>query len=635
MRHPEEEREHLNLLRRQAEEALRGQPVDLKDLAPEEIQSLLHELQVHQVELTLQNEELRRIQLELETSLDRYSDLYNFAPAGYCTLNRKGRILEANQTLAALLGVEREKLVHKLFSQFVDRDSQDEYYLHRRRTFAEGRRQVSEIRMVKQAGEVLDIRLESVVAHGDETRITVMISDITDRKRAEQALRQAHDELEQRVQERTRELRAAYAELDRNAKHSQTLADVSRQMTEAGVDYLRVTQAFVETTARRTGDACVLRLLSADGQSLDPVAFYHPDPQTLERLNQILIPGTHRTDEGNAGEVFQSGQGKIFNDSSREDEKEAAGSRSPGDGRENGTVSSLIVPLRAKQKVIGTLELISDHSKREFTKEDQIFLQDLADRAALKIDNSWLYRDLEQALLHEMQIRQQLIQAEKFAALSHLVASVVHELNNPLQTIQNCLFLINQDITQPEDHMALEMAISEGKRMSGLLNKLRETYRPSQDISFRSINLVEAVQNVLSLLQPHFQTNQVRCEIYPDQDNYPVFANADQIKEVFINLCINAVDAMRPNGGILKIRISKDPVRSRVQVAIQDSGPGIPPEYKNRLFEPFFTTKEKGTGLGLSISSEIIKNHQGVISADSPPGEGAIFTIQLPLQVQP
>jgi PAS domain S-box-containing protein len=193
---PEEERRHANRLRQRAEEALRGKPVDLDGLPMEDIQSLLHELQVHQVELTLQNEELRRVQLELETARDQYSDLYTYAPVGYCTLDRKGLILEANQTLARLLEVDRGKLIHKKLSDFVAREAQDDYYLHHQRTFEDHQRQVIDIQMVKQTGERIIVRLESALDHADPTRIQVILSDITARKRAEKELENYAQELE-------------------------------------------------------------------------------------------------------------------------------------------------------------------------------------------------------------------------------------------------------------------------------------------------------------------------------------------------------------------------------------------------------------------------------------------------------
>jgi two-component system, sensor histidine kinase PdtaS len=188
---PDEKENQAQKLRQRAEDALQGKLVDLNGLPADDIQSLLHELQVHQAELSIQNEELRRVQLDLEISRDVFSDLYNFAPAGYCTLSQKGRIRNANQTLGELLGVDQGKLLHRLLSDFVDSADQDEYYLHCQRALKEHRREESEIRLVKQTGEQIIARMESAFARNDPTQLLVMLSDITEHKRAEDALRQA------------------------------------------------------------------------------------------------------------------------------------------------------------------------------------------------------------------------------------------------------------------------------------------------------------------------------------------------------------------------------------------------------------------------------------------------------------
>jgi PAS domain S-box-containing protein len=187
----DETRFQANRLRELAEEALRGNPVDLVNLPTEDIQYLLHELQVHQAELAIQNEELRRTQMELEISRDLYSDLYDFAPTGYCTLDRKGRILEANLTLAAMLGVKKETLIHNLLSHFIDRIDQDNYYFHCQRAFEDHRRQIDNLHLVKQNGENIVVRLESQIAHEDETRIRVILSDITSHQRIEKEAQDA------------------------------------------------------------------------------------------------------------------------------------------------------------------------------------------------------------------------------------------------------------------------------------------------------------------------------------------------------------------------------------------------------------------------------------------------------------
>ena len=128
---------HDNLeLRKRAEDAVSGESNDIRELSEEKMQSAIHELRVHQIQLEMQNEELRRSQLELESARDRYSDLYDFAPVGYFTVNDKGTIVEANLTCAAMLGVEaRGWLIGKPFSRFITRDNQDAFYLHCKELF--------------------------------------------------------------------------------------------------------------------------------------------------------------------------------------------------------------------------------------------------------------------------------------------------------------------------------------------------------------------------------------------------------------------------------------------------------------------------------------------------------------------
>jgi len=133
-------------LRKRAEERLQKQSSDLGVLAPKESWLMLHELRVHQIELEMQNEELRRTQIELEASRARYFDLYNLAPVGYMTLSEQGLILEANLTAANLLGVDRSRLVKKPVTHFIVPEDEDVYYLHRKHLFETGARQVCEIR---------------------------------------------------------------------------------------------------------------------------------------------------------------------------------------------------------------------------------------------------------------------------------------------------------------------------------------------------------------------------------------------------------------------------------------------------------------------------------------------------------
>ncbi|MEI6810274.1 MAG: histidine kinase dimerization/phosphoacceptor domain -containing protein [bacterium] len=205
-------------LRRQAEEiAMKNaasSPENLNALSPEETRQTLHELHVHQIELKIQNEELRRSHEEMDIVRARYFALYDLAPVGYCTINEKGLILEANLTAATLLGMARSDLLKQPISRFIFNEDQHIYYQHRKQLFDTGKQQTCELRMVKNDGTEFWAHLESTEAH-DANGIPVpegrvVMSDITTRKLAEAVLQRTHNELEQQ----TESLRTSLTEKD-------------------------------------------------------------------------------------------------------------------------------------------------------------------------------------------------------------------------------------------------------------------------------------------------------------------------------------------------------------------------------------------------------------------------------------
>jgi two-component system, cell cycle sensor histidine kinase and response regulator CckA len=185
-------------LRRRAEERLRGKPVDPSSLSADESRRLLHELQVHQIELEMQNDELRKAQEELEGSRVKYFDLYDMAPVGYFTVSEKGSILEANLRAAQLLGVEGNRLVKQPLTRYIVPEDQDVYYLHRKRLLETGARQVCELRMRRQDGSPFWARFETITARDGEDGPLVWrlaLSDMTDRHRVEEELKASKERL--------------------------------------------------------------------------------------------------------------------------------------------------------------------------------------------------------------------------------------------------------------------------------------------------------------------------------------------------------------------------------------------------------------------------------------------------------
>jgi PAS domain S-box-containing protein len=178
-------------LRRCAEkklEATAGGIQEISEMSPEKMASLIHELRVHQIELEMQNDELLRVQDQLETTRDRYSHLYDFAPVGYLTMSEKGIIKEVNLTGAVLMGIERSALIGKPFTRFVLRDDQDIFYKHRHCLLETGTALPCELRLVKKDGHVFYAHLEFLfIKHkrADLSQIRAVVSDITERKKLE------------------------------------------------------------------------------------------------------------------------------------------------------------------------------------------------------------------------------------------------------------------------------------------------------------------------------------------------------------------------------------------------------------------------------------------------------------------
>jgi PAS domain S-box-containing protein len=231
-------------LRQQAEEMLRRQPEELREMSPEDIQDLIHELQVHQIELEMQNEELRRTQRELELSRDRYLDLYDFAPVGYFTLSERGLILQANLTAATMLGVERSHLRKQPLSHFILSEDQDSYYLRRRKLFETQEPQVCEMRMVRKEGSQFWARIEAAMALDSEGQAVcrAAMGDITERVRAEWALG-----------ERMKELTCLYA-VNRDMQEDLSIDELCRRAVEhlvPAMQFPEITVAVIELDGKR------------------------------------------------------------------------------------------------------------------------------------------------------------------------------------------------------------------------------------------------------------------------------------------------------------------------------------------------------------------------------------------------
>lgn len=293
------------------------------------------------------------------------------------------------------------------------------------------------------------------------------------------------------------------------------------------------------------------------------------------------------------------------------------------------TQSELTVPIKMDGKVLGVLD-IQEKPPRQFSQRQMSLMAAVADQLAVALQKANLYQELQTSLRQEKEMRAQLIQSERLALVGRLLASVSHELNNPLQAIQNALFLIKGDEELSEQgRQDLDIILSETERMASLIGRLRSTYRASQVEDFQEIQLNDMVEDVHALTSTYMRHRSIVFTFHPDPDLPAVPVIPDKIRQVILNLFMNAIEAMQ-NGGELTIHTYHLPEQGQVLITFADTGPGLNPKIRPRIFEPFVTDKETGTGLGLTITADIVHQHRGQIQAENNPEAGAIFKVWLP-----
>lgn len=293
------------------------------------------------------------------------------------------------------------------------------------------------------------------------------------------------------------------------------------------------------------------------------------------------------------------------------------------------TKSELAIPIRVGEQFLGLLD-IHQVPPGTLSERDVQLVSTVADQLAVALQKAQLYADLQNSLRQEQSMRSKLVHSEKLAVAGRLLASVSHELNNPLQAIQNALYLLNEEKGLSEQgQQDLKIVLSEAERMTAMLQRLRATYQPVREEDLLPVDLNALIEDVYALMATHLRHAQITFELRPAPNLPPVPGMVDQLRQVILNLFMNAADAME-TGGRLSVSTKYLAESNEALISISDTGTGIDPALLPHIFEPFTTDKEKGTGLGLSISYEIVFNHGGRIQAENNPGGGATFRVWLP-----
>ena len=287
----------------------------------------------------------------------------------------------------------------------------------------------------------------------------------------------------------------------------------------------------------------------------------------------------------------------------------------------------VIVPLILRNHGIGVYVIHTEKPQQEFSNQDVQLLSVLANQAAVGVENWRTFQQLVRVNDELKASHAQMIQAAKLAAIGELAAGIAHEIKNPLQVLLLHLELVESGKPMPN---WIEMFSKQVRRLSDITHRLMNFARSaSEDVVMEPIQLRKVVDDIVAMVSHEFRGTGIEIEISMFGEIPPVTGNANYLQQVFLNLLINARDAM-PKGG--KIEIPINLAGPFVCVRFIDSGGGIPDEVLEKIFRPFFTTKgDKGTGLGLPICHKIISQHKGEIKVESKLGVGTTFTILLPI----
>ncbi|RMG69025.1 MAG: HAMP domain-containing protein, partial [Nitrospirae bacterium] len=308
---------------------------------------------------------------------------------------------------------------------------------------------------------------------------------------------------------------------------------------------------------------------------------------------------------------------------------------------DNDSVSHVILPeslkgynslcimwITERDHLVGFL-LIADVEKGEISEDDIRLLSIIVNNFSVAMENISLYKDLMIQMNKLKEAQEQLIQAAKLAAIGELAANIAHEINNPLTTILGYAELLKEEEEIGSIKRDLDVIESESLRAREIVQQLLE-FSKKKPLQIESVNIDSLLDEIKRLVLPKLREKQIK--LIEEKSPIPAIeADRNQLKQVFLNLINNALQAMSTSGTLKIVTGQKDEM---VFVEISDNGTGIPDDVLPRIFEPFFTTKkEKGTGLGLPISYRIVEKHGGRIEVKSRLNVGTTFRVYLPIKV--
>lgn len=559
-----------------------------------EREQLLHELQVHQIELEMQNQELRETQQQLEETGNLYADLYDFAPIGYLSFDDYGFIQEINLTGAAMLGTERSHLINKPFSTYVLQCDLGKFRDHLYHCKQAKEKTTSEIGLIVDQGVRIQVQLSSVAVYDIRRHFILYrtaFSDITEQMRAEEDLQRTKDQLEVMVKERTAELTEANSELQIEiAERNRAQQNLAAEKEQLSVTLFSIGDGVITTNTEGR-----IILLNRVAENLTGWAKEDASAKPISEVFNIINEKTNEPYEDLVTDTLTT----------------------------NETINletDVILISRTGSTCLITFNIAPIHDSQNNN-----------------IGAVLVFRDIS----NQRRLEKEFLKTQKLESLGILAGGIAHDFNNflagALANTQLIKIMWDKGKDIAVNLQRIERAIM---KATGLTKQLLTFAKGGEPVK-KILSLGELIKDTVTFA---LRGSDIGCEFSIANDLWLVEVDEGQINQVVNNLIINADQAM-PDGGSIKIsaeniaidpRPSNHPLQSGhyVKITIIDQGIGIPEENLPYIFDPYFTTKETGSGLGLAASYAIIKKHDGYLEVESVQEVGTTFSIYLPAALE-
>ena len=555
--------------------------------------SLTHELEVHQIELELQNEELRHAWAEAEVANDKYIRLYDFAPSGYFTLSGKGEIIELNLSGARMLGNDRQHLKSSLFGFFVSEETKPIFSLFLEKAFKSKAKESCEITLTSFGAQPMFAHLSGIIAEKGNQCLVNML-DITELKVAQEALRRSAEEFKA-MANYSASWEAwfnPFGKLIWMNPYSVELTGYTPEEYMATEDFLSmfcspedlamISGKFMEALNGSSGANLEARALRKDGSTF-----------------WVSISWCPILDANGTSTGFRTSAQDITN-------------------------------RKLAEKEINDLNLTLELKVEERTKALQQVNENLENKIlALKIADEEIIRSRD----HAMKANQ---------AKSEFLSRVSHELRTPMNSILGFAQLLDMEEINPKQKKKVGNILTSGKHLLELIDEVLEISGIDSgkiSILFEPVQLSGIVEEMMDAIRPLTYAGHLKLELANSPENQIfVLSDRKRLKQVLTNLLSNAVKYNR-QGGTISVKTEMRPLDEKgivfVRISVTDTGVGIPSEDIPKLFSPFERigaekTETQGTGLGLALVKRIIDAMDGSIGVESIVGEGSTFWFELP-----